>query len=363
MKTASELEAAKKPRIAPPLNAVPAVRIHSRLERLPAELIEQIFFHALEVNMAKASPFLMKTLSKESIYRTLILFAFFDDDEMYPVETKHFAPATYRVLSLEQKLQLQKGVLECPWCTLPRIKQCFPTFRRLAIFHSWHKERQIANEKVDTPVDSQQNVMQQQSLQPSRFPSFIEFYKTVNAHHCTCDFTTCIPCFSSCTFSVRYLPHRLLRPVSWHDSNSDNDKVRLLGLLLETFIFTEPPSNLTPDMSAVVCGLETAIRERHREALGLLLEIQSLSSDGTWQQQGEEGSIVHTASINPEQMLSLLHLATKQGEESLWILEMLVDDDRRTLVPKDDRVLMKWAIARFEEAPNEYGFAKWYLER
>jgi hypothetical protein len=139
MMAASELRS-KKPRTAPPTTWSPP-RTQSWLERLPVELIEQIFLHSLEISMAYASPFLCKTLSKESMYRTLILFAFFDDDEQNPVEEKHFKPAAYRLLSLTDKLRIQKGVLESRWCTMARVKQCLPTLMRLVIVQEWHRER------------------------------------------------------------------------------------------------------------------------------------------------------------------------------------------------------------------------------
>ena len=58
----------------------------SPLEALPVELIQQIFFHALEVNMPRASSHIASVLSDPSIYSALILFAYFDSDDESPVE-------------------------------------------------------------------------------------------------------------------------------------------------------------------------------------------------------------------------------------------------------------------------------------
>ena len=52
----------------------------SELERLPVELIQQIFLHSLELNLPRASTSLARSLSKESIYSSLLLLAFFDDE-------------------------------------------------------------------------------------------------------------------------------------------------------------------------------------------------------------------------------------------------------------------------------------------
>ena len=145
MKTSSELKTPKKQKMASPTSTTSPTKSQSWLERLPVELIEQIFLEALEVNMAKASPYLGRDPAKESIYRMLILFAFFDDDGQGPTETKHFRPAVYRVLSLEEKLRLQKGILVTRWCTFGRIKQQLPVLARLRIV----KEEPYARDRED----------------------------------------------------------------------------------------------------------------------------------------------------------------------------------------------------------------------
>ena len=53
----------------------------STIESLPVELIEKIFLHSLNVNLALASPYLASALSSERIYRLLILLAFWEDSK------------------------------------------------------------------------------------------------------------------------------------------------------------------------------------------------------------------------------------------------------------------------------------------
>ncbi|RMZ79344.1 hypothetical protein DV737_g3461, partial [Chaetothyriales sp. CBS 132003] len=65
----------------------------SSFEKLPVEVIQHIFFFCLETNLANASLILGKALSDESIYRVVILFAYFDYIRPYPVETALFRPA------------------------------------------------------------------------------------------------------------------------------------------------------------------------------------------------------------------------------------------------------------------------------
>ena len=166
---ASELRN-KRPRLAPPKPVLPAKR-KSWLERLPVELIEHIFLLTLEVNMARASPLIGRRLSHEPIYRVLILFSFFDDDRLNPVEERHFAPATYRPLSVEEKTRLQQGVLGCRWCTISRIRDYMPILMRLAIIQEWHQERkrQVLDNaealvKLDTDEPQQRSSVSPQPL-------------------------------------------------------------------------------------------------------------------------------------------------------------------------------------------------------
>ncbi|KAL2434173.1 hypothetical protein ABEF95_014909 [Exophiala dermatitidis] len=113
----------------------------AHLETLPVELIQHIFFLSFEVNMARASPQLARVLSKPSIYKALVLFAYFDEpaDEI-PVETHHFLPAEYRQISLDEKMRLQRGILGCKWFTLDLLKSCMPILSRLQMVEEWHLE-------------------------------------------------------------------------------------------------------------------------------------------------------------------------------------------------------------------------------
>lgn len=112
----------------------------STLESLPVELIQQIFFHAFEVNMPRASPYLAQALTKPSIYDALILFAYFDDDNEGPVESQYFRPAEYRPVPLEDKIRLQQGILGCRWFTLDLFKSRMPVLSRLQMIQAWHRE-------------------------------------------------------------------------------------------------------------------------------------------------------------------------------------------------------------------------------
>jgi uncharacterized membrane protein len=125
------------------------------LEALPIELIQQIFFYAFEVNMPRASPYLAQSLSNPSIYKALVLFAYFDADEELPVEHHHFLPAEYRRVDWEDKERLQRGILHCKWFGLDLIRSCMPFLSRLQMVQAWHREhRDEMLYELDTQTDS-----------------------------------------------------------------------------------------------------------------------------------------------------------------------------------------------------------------
>ncbi|KIV83070.1 hypothetical protein PV11_05130 [Exophiala sideris] len=127
----------------------------STLESLPVEIIQNIFFHAFEVNMPRSSPYLAQALSNRSIYNALILLAYFDDDNEGPVNPTDFLPAEYRSIHLEDKIRLQQGILGCRWFTLELLKSRMPALSRLQMVQAWHREYKkeqilLADKSVDS---------------------------------------------------------------------------------------------------------------------------------------------------------------------------------------------------------------------
>ncbi|KAK5053118.1 hypothetical protein LTR84_002092 [Exophiala bonariae] len=153
----------------------------SPLEALPVELIQQIFFYSLEVNLPRASSHIAAVLSNPSIYSALILFAYFQEDGESPVEEQLFLPAHYRVISVEDKIRLQQSILSCQWCDVDLFKSCMPNLSRLQMIQAWHRETK-AEAELDTsecPQGPQNPAIEQrnnQGLQPfaARPPSITD---------------------------------------------------------------------------------------------------------------------------------------------------------------------------------------------
>lgn len=360
MMTASELKNKKRRRTSP--KSAHPVNKQSWLERLPAELLEQIFFHSLEPNMALASPLLYRALSKESIYRVLILYALFRDDEEHPVEEKNFAPAEYRVLGADERLRLQKRVLNSRWCTLARLRHCLPTLTRLVIVQEWHRYREMECKQQENTMSQDGHNQQQErvSILPLDDVSAVHIFFGVDDPVRALDqLKDQVSRTKDLNYrrilKVDYIPNRLIDPISWHNStNPQNDNVQPVEFLT---LFYHGLSkgwldNVSDsvDIAAIHRGIETAVRERSRDALDLLLEIY------------EDLDYVLDANAPIQLPVEVLHQATRQGKDSEWILDTLVQYmklERIIAVPEDDKVLTKWALEQ-SEAGSRFGM--WLLE-
>lgn len=100
----------------------------SRLELLPAELLEKIFFYSLEVNLPRASLPIAQTLSKPIIYKWLVRLAFSSSNQSSRNDffTADFLPSPldYWALNTTERACLQTEILACRWSTLSLFRQC-----------------------------------------------------------------------------------------------------------------------------------------------------------------------------------------------------------------------------------------------
>ncbi|KAL4898646.1 hypothetical protein BDV59DRAFT_7046 [Aspergillus ambiguus] len=106
----------------------PPTPSQSHLERLPVELIEQIFLHSVEFNLPRASLYLSRVLSNPLLYTWLIRLAFSSPNESSKSSlfTADFLPYPLNVfaLSAAQRQDLQNNILTCRWCTFPLLRKC-----------------------------------------------------------------------------------------------------------------------------------------------------------------------------------------------------------------------------------------------
>lgn len=128
-------------------------RSQPKLDRLPIEITLQIFFECLEMNMYSVSRHLRGKLSHPTIYRALVLFAYYhEDDSLFGPErspSDHgarirrqlFLPAIYRRITRSERITLQKEILGSRWFSVDFLESCMPILSRLAMADAWHAEK------------------------------------------------------------------------------------------------------------------------------------------------------------------------------------------------------------------------------
>lgn len=103
-----------------------SLRPKSRLEDLPAEIIQEIFFQCLEINLPRASAAIASALSNVTIYMWLVQLAFSAAEGRGDILTQGFLPGrhVFDCMRSAEIGQLRTRILECRWCTLPLIRSC-----------------------------------------------------------------------------------------------------------------------------------------------------------------------------------------------------------------------------------------------
>lgn len=354
----------------------------SILERLPVELIEQIFFYALEVNLAKSSTFLSSILSTPPIHHALILFAFFDDDQSGPVEKHFFRPAEYRCISWEDKLRIQSGIWTCEWCTLELIKSCMPELSRLKMIQVWKTESerehlllgqfnvemsepQVPNESIkliaplprfDDQTGMEEHFLARWDLNTGKE---VDLYARPNDVVGEQGFLPRIRTWTSMADSkaqlyktlgeavsilaTRVIPDWLLESKEW-----TQPRVELLKLLRQGLRFIQNPNILLISAEALFKGMQYAISERRTDVLRILLELHygtmSLPRELVDQYEEENSQSFRRfarATAHPLP-IDLFHLACEQEEKSSELLSLLIREGIDSI--KDDRALTAWAV-------------------
>ncbi|KAK5086111.1 hypothetical protein LTR70_000250 [Exophiala xenobiotica] len=361
----------------------------SALERLPVELIQQIFFHALEVNLPRASNYLRQVLSTEQIFNSLIVFAYFDDDGEGPVEAKHFLPADYRMLNCEEKLRLQQGVFTCRWCTHELIELCLPSLSRLVMAQAWHKEHVLDQSHDQGTVRMHVNnvVVPNEAIRGlAPLPSLDEeakleqhyFAKTTTENLGSSisalqhDATAFLPRIITWTSSLddqgivhkstdrsqtilaaRHIPDWLLLSTPW-----TSEQLQLLQLLRQGYTFIQYDHVMNISAKAVFEGMRNAISESNIAALTTLLEIHNVFfKSGAWTFQYMMAVQLTPASHHPLP-LDLFHLAARQDSRATQMISLLLRAGIDSL-PADDEVITAWAVHGLQQGNL---LASWLLK-
>lgn len=372
-------------------------RILSPLERLPNEIIQQIFFSSLETNLALTSWSLNETLSGDSVFRSLILLAYFDPST-HPcldadVEKKLFLPAQYRRLENDERRDLQRSILGFRWCSLARIRDCMPVLSRLAVIAAARRERrdleangpfrwlapdslptlpadedyQILRHRysasiTDTPYDLLQQALGRPLADQTGVDDTLPFLRVPSDPALDDARSLNIDCP---VLGALYVPDRLLCGAPWTD-----EKLALLQLLRQGLragkvnIATPWTPGQAPcvSVSAMFVGMANAMKEHRRDALLTLLELYC-DLRGTEHWDRDDGELAaysddgRAPPVHPPP--HLFHLATKSGDSASDFVKLLIRAELGA-IPGDDEILTAWAV-RAEATGSAIG--RWVLRR
>jgi len=103
-----------------------ALEVSCHLENLPAEIVQQIFFTALNGNLIRASPRIGVKLSNQAVYRTAFIVAFYHQNlvelrDLY----KYLLPQITTQIPYWELRTMVKVVLDSRWCTWDWFKALY----------------------------------------------------------------------------------------------------------------------------------------------------------------------------------------------------------------------------------------------
>ncbi|KIN01490.1 hypothetical protein OIDMADRAFT_19303, partial [Oidiodendron maius Zn] len=107
------------------LKNIKSKRDMSLLERLPTELLEEIFFYSMNLDLPRSSPVIGGKLSSEVVYIQTVLAAFENTWEWY-----YASPPEFSFSPIHGDDKLQTSILRCRWASLPILLQSQDIYMR-----------------------------------------------------------------------------------------------------------------------------------------------------------------------------------------------------------------------------------------
>lgn len=94
----------------------------STIERLPAEILEIIFFHCLNISLPQASPIIGHALASEHVKKRLVLLVLSSGNDAPPFTLRNIVP------TLKEQAELQSAILQTRWMTLAFLQGIIPDY-------------------------------------------------------------------------------------------------------------------------------------------------------------------------------------------------------------------------------------------
>ncbi|KAL9624764.1 MAG: hypothetical protein Q9160_001118 [Pyrenula sp. 1 TL-2023] len=318
----------------------------TELEKLPAELLEHIFFYAEEVSLPQASLHIGKTLSSERIYRNILIRA--------------FGGTRSRGAFSKERQNLQSAIVNTKWCTVDRIKRSLPSMAKSALKHAWHscceQNESLRGQKINNTLSDIMASVEEMQLH-------------FNATNDQCTFRFACSCgFESASrkefpiFQVSTIPESVIRR-----SVQSEEHLEMLRLLRQGwrqgwkfYDDTVRVQSLIPKSKCVFETMAQAITKTNWSALLTLAELAVVINvpcllDIPINSPHVSHSDLGISSLPPE----LFRIAA-QAPQAAKYLKILIRLDADSL-PRDDANITQWATKTRDEGGDEASFAEWLL--
>jgi hypothetical protein len=360
----------------------------SRLEQLPVELIQHIFFCCLETNLPNTSLTINRALSDEAIFRAIILFAYFEHRPHLPVEEALFKPASFHHVSFQDRCRLQIGMWKCRWCNIDRVKAAMPALSRLVMVQRWHEEY-TWNVQHDVTSETSGNVPNPGMAPIASLPALTD-HKAMEEHFLArLDFSYCgglfrpfgdfmfaeQPCGydqylpfvtywcskvdgegkiyktldgTDTTIGVRHIPPGMLRKAAQLENYA------ALRLLRQGMRFVREGHILDISADALFDGMHDALTVHQADSLLTLLALVELWSHvfGPRWRNRERIPALHPIPLR------IFHAAIRHQKHHFGCTLMLLRADLGS-VPPDDPVITSWALKMEAKGAN---IGRWLLD-
>ncbi|KAF3490666.1 uncharacterized protein GIQ15_00183 [Arthroderma uncinatum] len=345
------------------------------LQSMPTEILEQIFFECLEVNLLQVLPQLAQAVSTPRIYHCIATLAIWEDPDeegfmkngnmneqtrnLFNLSEKEimkrFRPIGYRPLPIEEKKRLQSQILNCHWATFKLIASCVVEcvdLTRLRI-NCYHKAK-IGSVNIEEIMEEMEyrhleNYLDNLNLrEPTGAPQSLRHALSKLPE------TSDIPVAFAYVFVI---PSKVIDGRPWTpDGGSVSEKLnffRLLRLLLHPEKDPEPTQPFSRDVLHE--GVRQAIIENDSTTVQRLLELDEYCVRSREFAFRSTLSFINSAyEIPPEHFVTAVRHS--EGPEMLQTLVRACAES----LPYDNPEITEWALHGAEN--YESGFYQWLLD-
>ncbi|CEJ59562.1 hypothetical protein PMG11_08182 [Penicillium brasilianum] len=370
----------------PSLASTPAPRSLSMLETLPVEILEKIFLYSLNLNLPRASPVIAAAVSREKIFKILIILAFWNDPPPNPRLSlsdpinRILRPLDYVPLTREQRGQLQEAVFRARWCTMERVREQIPTIMLLTIHRQWVNLGIVMNNyqraaldkfmnrqddlirdfygygpplRILAPHYSQDPEMLARSRIPSphRYELYVKPMQRVEIRAVTMNTIVIWPALSILKF-----PDHLLRGRNTGFTPDDVMYLEMLRMCSNNFALNDTPvlpsTTSTVNRTALHEGVDKAIRTKNYNALISLLKLDEYIFRFHTSRQGQP--VCYT--IPSDHFLTVTKVGRENPHLNAAFFEALLRASAESIPPNAPEIL-QWTLenVRLSQAkPSQY---------